>query len=95
MFVWELIADRLRNEGWQVWHRTERVAQEPTYTVVIHRPGIEWRASGPTLTEAFAEAARGARRQKVAVTSEPAPHFLSAGVGFLCPATAERRSVSR
>lgn len=78
MYVWELIAQRLRSDGWSVWHRTQRVEAEPTYTVIIHRPGAEWRANGPTLTEAFAAAARKARTATTKTTPEGTPHFALA-----------------
>jgi hypothetical protein len=78
MYVWELIAQRLRSDGWSVWHRTHKVEAEPTFTVIIHRPGAEWRANGPTLTEAFAAAARKARTATVKTTPEGTPHFALA-----------------
>jgi hypothetical protein len=83
MYIWELIAHRLRCEGWSVWHRQERVSAEPSYTVIIHRPGLEWRASGPTLTEAFSAAARRARATRRALAPERMPHF-----GLTGPASA-------
>jgi hypothetical protein len=82
MYIWELIAHRLRCEGWSVWHRREQAAAaEPTYTVIIHRPGLEWRASGPTLTDAFGAAARRARASRHAPAPAGAPHFGLAGTG--------------
>jgi hypothetical protein len=76
MFLWELIADRLRCEGWSVWHREDRATAEPSYTVTIHRADVAWRASGPTLTDAFAAAARRARAGSSSATKrEPSPHF--------------------
>src|SRR5689334_14148 len=75
MYVWELIAQRLRSDGWSVWHRTHKVEAEPTYTVIIHRPGAEWRANGPTLTEAFAAAARKARTAPNKSMPDGTPHF--------------------
>src|SRR4051794_7994074 len=58
MFLWELLAQRLRANGWKVWHQKHRGPTEPTYVVHLHRPGVAWSASGPTLTDAFAEALR-------------------------------------
>jgi hypothetical protein len=75
MYIWELIAHRLRCEGWNVWHRLERASAEPTYTVIIHRPGLEWRASGPTLTEAFGSAAKRARASREVASPARMPHF--------------------
>lgn len=61
MYVWEMIAQRLRAEGWNIWHSTCRDACGQTHVVHLHRPDAEWQAVGPTLTEAFAEAAKRAR----------------------------------
>ncbi|HWE38952.1 MAG TPA: hypothetical protein VG406_20555 [Isosphaeraceae bacterium] len=61
MYVWEMIAHRLKVEGWNIWHTTCRDACGQTHVVHLYRPGAEWQTSGPTLTEAFAEAARVAR----------------------------------
>jgi hypothetical protein len=61
MYVWEMIAHRLRTEGWSVWHSRCQDACGETHIVHLHRSGIEWQACGPTLTEAFAEASRRVR----------------------------------
>ena len=61
MYVWELVSCRLRVEGWDVWHTTRQDASGPTFLVHLHRPGISCEVSGPTLTEAYAAAARRAR----------------------------------
>lgn len=74
MYVWELVSCRLRVDGWQVWHTTRNDAYGPTYTVHLQRPGVAYDVSGPTLTEAYAAAARRVRDQ----TSVPqcgGPHF--------------------
>ncbi len=65
MYVWELVSCRLRGNGWDVWHSTEIPGGEkaPLYHVHIRRPGLSLQVSGPTLTEAYADAARQARRQ--------------------------------
>jgi hypothetical protein len=63
MYVWELLAHRLRTEGWSIWHSRCRDACGETHIVHLYRPGVEWQACGPTLTEAFAEAARRARER--------------------------------
>jgi hypothetical protein len=86
MFVWELIADRLRCEGWSVWHWWEQAAAEPSYTVVIHRPGAEWRATGPTLTEALGAAARRAHAHVAGAKSTAAPHFAVKSANIASPA---------
>ncbi len=62
MYLWELLARRLRGEGWMVTHAERRVEGEASYEVRVVRPGSEWIGRGPTLTEAYAEAARRARR---------------------------------
>jgi hypothetical protein len=63
MYVWEMVSARLRREGWFVWHATESrdVGDEPTYRVHVARSGLSYTASGPTLTDAYAAAARRAR----------------------------------
>jgi hypothetical protein len=61
MYLWELLAHRLRTEGWNIWHSQCRDACGQTHIVHLYRPGVEWQTYGPTLTEAFAEAARRAR----------------------------------
>ena len=58
MYVWEMIGCRLRGEGWSVWHVPSQAADGWSYEVHFHRPGISGQANGPTLTEAYAEAAR-------------------------------------
>jgi hypothetical protein len=79
MYIWELVAHRLRVEGWTVWHQRSRDAGgDWTYVVHLQRPGASWRASGPTLTEAFAEAARRAHEPKGAGRAESGPHFAAA-----------------
>jgi hypothetical protein len=78
MYVWELIAHRLRTDGWQIWHRWEAGER---YVVHLHRPGIAGRVEGPTLTEAFAAAARTARELSgPKLHAENAPHFGPVGV---------------
>jgi hypothetical protein len=74
MYVWELVSCRLRVDGWQVWHTTRNDAYGPTYTVHLQRPGIAYDVSGPTLTEAYAAAARRVR-EPVSVPQGGGPHF--------------------
>jgi hypothetical protein len=54
MYLWEMIAHRLRHEGWTVWHHADQDGSEPVYIVHLQRLGQSHRASGPTLTDAFA-----------------------------------------
>jgi hypothetical protein len=62
MYVWELIAHRLRSEGWTVWHRAHPGLDGPTFEIHLQRRDRSCRSRGPTLTEAFAEASRQARQ---------------------------------
>jgi hypothetical protein len=64
MFVWELVSSRLRNQGWNVWHMRSHDASGAVYRVHLERLGKECMASAPTLTEAYAAAARQARDAK-------------------------------
>jgi hypothetical protein len=76
MYVWEMVAYRLRMDGWEVWHTTRPDPHGPSYLVHLHRPGITCEVSGPTLTEAYAAASRRAREQWAGSRSLPAgPHF--------------------
>lgn len=84
MFVWELVAQRLRREGWSLRHETERAEDGPRYRVQIERSGLLMRTTGPTLTEAYADAARWARH--AAAKAEAGPHRLIAA--WLNPARA-------
>ncbi|MBX6315097.1 MAG: hypothetical protein IRY99_19640 [Isosphaeraceae bacterium] len=61
MHIWELIAHRLRMEGWDIWHQKGRDASGLMYFVHLQRPGGRITAEGPSLTEAFLDAARRAR----------------------------------
>ena len=63
MYVWELVSCRLRGSGWDIWHSTDSVTTDGTsvYQVHLRRPGFSCVVSGPTLTEAYASAARRAR----------------------------------
>lgn len=74
MYVWELVSCRLRVDGWQVWHSTRNDAYGPTFTVHLQRPGITHDVSGPTLTEAYAAAARRVRDESETAPSG-GPHF--------------------
>jgi hypothetical protein len=73
MFVWEMIACRLRAEGWSVRHAAAHNNDE--FTVYFQRPGFADEASGPTLTDAYAEAARVARAQHSPLWVASGPHF--------------------
>lgn len=75
MYLWEMIAHRLRHEGWTVWHHADLDASEPVYIVHLQRLGQSHRASGPTLTDAFAEASRQVRQGRVNSRAESGPHF--------------------
>jgi hypothetical protein len=61
MYVWELVAYRLRSQGWDIWHAEARAGDETEFVVHFRRPGVSGRVDGPTLTEAYAEAARQVR----------------------------------
>jgi len=61
MFVWELVSCRLRIDGWDLWHTSSPDACGPNYIVHLRRPGLALEVSGPTLTEAYATAARCSR----------------------------------
>jgi hypothetical protein len=86
MFVWELVSCRLRTAGWAVWHSMSQDAHGPIYRVHLERRGISCQVSGPTLTEAYATAARRAREQAEAddrggeYRREPAMKPILAGV---------------
>jgi hypothetical protein len=73
MYVWELVSDRLRVEGWDVWHSSRHDSYGPIYTVHLRRPGQSYEATGPTLTEAYAAAARRAREAPVASRASAGP----------------------
>lgn len=73
MYVWEMLAQRLRIEGWNIWHSRCRDACGETHIVHVYRPGDEWQACGPTLTEAFAEASRRARESSGPGRAESLP----------------------
>ncbi|MEO6808962.1 MAG: hypothetical protein ABI353_07600, partial [Isosphaeraceae bacterium] len=75
MYLWEMIAHRLRNDGWTVWHNADQDASEPIYIVHLQRLGQSHRASGPTLTDAFAEASRQVRKGRANSRAEAGPHF--------------------
>jgi len=75
MFVWELVSCRLRAEGWNVWHTTDHDSYGPIYRVHLDRLGTECAVSGPTLTEAYAAAARRARQDLGLVHSAGASGF--------------------
>ena len=79
MYVWELVSCRLRGDGWDVWHTSESDASAdgPLYTVRLRRPGQAHEVSGPTLTEAYAAAARRAREHATPAPRPPiaSPHF--------------------
>lgn len=78
MYVWELVACRLRANGWDVWHTIDPrdAGDGPSYHVVhLRRPGMTCAVTGPTLTEAYAEAARRARAHGEPAAVPAAPHF--------------------
>ena len=61
MFVWELVSARLRTDGWDLWHTSTTDNYGPTYFVHMQRLGYSLEVSGPTLTEAYATAAKRSR----------------------------------
>ena len=75
MYVWELVSCRLRAGGWNVWHTTRTDNYGPIYTVHLQRAGMACEVSGPTLTEAYAAAAKQARHVLDVPSTAPAPHF--------------------
>jgi hypothetical protein len=75
MYVWELVSCRLRADGWDVWHSTKQENDCATYTVHLRRPGTACEVSGPTLTEAYAAAARQVRDPLQAGRATAGPHF--------------------
>ena len=75
MYVWELVSCRLRVDGWHVWHTTRNDNYGPIYTVHLQRAGATCDVSGPTLTEAYAAAAKQARQILNLPSPAPAPHF--------------------
>jgi hypothetical protein len=75
MYVWELISCRLRVDGWHVRHSTRDDPYGSTYTVHLQRQGFAYEASGPTLTEAYAAAARRARDLGGGMRLGSGPHF--------------------
>jgi hypothetical protein len=79
MYVWELVSCRLRADGWDVWHSTRHDPYGPTYTVFLHRPGLSYEVSGPTLTEAYAAAARRVRESSGTAFIGSRPHFARHG----------------
>jgi hypothetical protein len=79
MFVWELVSCRLRDEGWNVWHTTSQDSYGPIYRVHLERHELGFEVSGPTLTEAYAAAARRARQHQRPVAGAEALRSLFAG----------------
>ncbi len=81
MYVWELVSCRLRGSGWDVWHSSVPQGAEgaTAYHVYLRRPGYSCVVAGPTLTEAYAAAARRAREHDLSPTLpiQPVgnPHF--------------------
>jgi len=65
MFVWEMIASRLRDEGWSVWHTLTQDNED--YAVYFQHRGFAGKATGPTLTDAYAAASRRARAMRGSV----------------------------
>ncbi len=80
MYVWELIACRLRVDGWQVWHNLIETADGPSYAVALRRPGCSCEVVGLTLTDAYAAAARRARQHACESNAGAVarPHFSRA-----------------
>jgi hypothetical protein len=82
MYVWELVSCRLRGEGWDVWHTAGPVGagEAAAYQVHLRRPDFSCVVNGPTLTEAYAQAARRAREHDLAAPpvykAVSSPHFV-------------------
>jgi hypothetical protein len=82
MYVWQLVSCRLRGDGWNVWHSADasRETEGPSFRVRLFRPGLCCEVTGPTLTEAYAEAARRAREYPSETTATlrgiAAPHLF-------------------
>jgi hypothetical protein len=87
MFVWEMVSCRLRLEGWEVWHTTRPDTQGRTYVVHLHRPGVRCEVSEPTLTEAYAAAARRAREACPGSRDGVAGAHFGRGAGWMRTAT--------
>jgi hypothetical protein len=75
MYVWELVSGRLRADGWDLWHSVRHDACGPIYTVHLRRGGHACETAGPTLTEAYAAAARKARELEGVPRVAVGPHF--------------------
>ncbi len=84
MFVWEMLAHRLRADGWHVSHDLQKGQVEPSYHVHLTRAGETVSASGPTLTEAFGAASKLVRNRSHKAVSQPwsGPHFRSGGLAL-------------
>ncbi len=78
MFVWEVLAHRLRLEGWNVWRTTYRDDDGTKHLIHLERAGEESTGTGPTLTEAIAEAIRKSRKIRIEPGSDqpPRPHLV-------------------
>lgn len=81
MFVWEMLAHRLRADGWHVTHNARKGQDEPTYVVHLSREGQSCSASAPTLTEAFGAAAKLVRQRVHKAAAQPwsGPHVRGGG----------------
>lgn len=84
MFTWELVSCRLRFDGWDVRHSARHDAYGPSYTVHLRRPGYEYEVGGPTLTEAYALAARRVREVSSSFDGGRRPH-LPLGAALATP----------
>jgi hypothetical protein len=83
MYVWEVVSCRLRLDGWGVWHTSRTDSCGSTFTVHVERPGIAYEANGPTLTEAYAVAARRAREFFGTAHASAGPHFARSAASAL------------
>ncbi len=61
MYVWEMVSCRLQTDGWELRHTSTSDVCGPNYIVHLKRSGLSFDVSGPTLTEAYAAAAKRAR----------------------------------
>jgi hypothetical protein len=82
MFVWEMLAHRLRADGWHVAQDVQKGQVEPVYVVHLSRGGQSFTASAPTLTEAFGAASKlvRVRAHKPAIPALRGPHLRGGGL---------------
>lgn len=84
MFVWEMIAHRLRADGWHVSHDLRKGQVEPSYVVHLSKADQTYSADGPTLTEAFGAASKLVRHRTHRAVVQPwsGPHLRGGGLAL-------------